>query len=78
LNSLSQQTNLEAGSINQSEIGNYFKLFSNESIVDKMMAIALQYQNLEPRSKSIVFLRFKKRRYPQLPSISDLQIPISQ
>jgi hypothetical protein len=69
---------LEASSVNRSEIGNYFRLFSNEDIVDKMMSIAVNYVNTLEERKSIFRRIFKKRRYPNLPLISDLQIPISQ
>lgn len=78
LNKLSNQPNLEANSVNQSEIGNYFRLFSNEDIVDKMMSIAVNYVNTLEERKSIFRRLFKKRRYPNLPLISDLQIPVSQ
>lgn len=78
LNKLSHQPNLEASSINRSEIGNYFRMFSNENIVDKMMVIALNYTNTSEERTSIFRRLFKKRRYPNLRLISDLQIPVSQ
>lgn len=77
LTALSQKNQLEANSLNRSELGNYYRLFSNELIVDKMMEIALKYRNV-PVEKGTRFSRwFKKLRYPGLQSISDLQIPIS-